>query len=91
MNKKVCQQNKAVDYVCREQQILMALSHSFIVNLWYAFQDQEDMFMVVELFRGGDLRLHELLFDLILKFDQFAQILVLEKNRSFNIKLQNLA
>ncbi|XP_075250350.1 serine/threonine-protein kinase 32A-like isoform X2 [Convolutriloba macropyga] len=58
MNKKVCQQNKAVDYVCREQQILMALSHSFIVNLWYAFQDQEDMFMVVELFRGGDLRFH---------------------------------
>jgi len=58
MNKKMCLQNRAVEYVCREQQILMALSHSSIVNLWYSFQDQEDMFMVVELFRGGDLRFH---------------------------------
>ncbi|XP_063724308.1 serine/threonine-protein kinase 32A-like [Symsagittifera roscoffensis] len=58
MNKKACLQNKAVEYVLKEQQILMALTHTFLCNLWYTFQDQEDMFMVSELFRGGDLRFH---------------------------------
>ncbi|XP_063724307.1 serine/threonine-protein kinase 32A-like [Symsagittifera roscoffensis] len=57
-NKKACLQNKAVEYVLKEQQILMALTHTFLCNLWYTFQDQEDMFMVSELFRGGDLRFH---------------------------------
>ena len=58
MNKKMCLEKKAVDNVCREQKILMALRHPFLANLWYTFQDQEDMFMVVELFRGGDLKFH---------------------------------
>jgi len=58
MNKKACLEKAAVDNVCREQQILMALRHPFLVNLWYTFQDQEDLFMVVELFQGGDLRFH---------------------------------
>ena len=34
------------------------LSHPFLVNLWYAFQDEEDMFMVLDLMLGGDIRFH---------------------------------
>ena len=42
----------------REVDILRTLEHPFIVNLWFTFQDEEDMFMVVDLLLGGDLRYH---------------------------------
>ena len=46
MNKTACAQQEAVSNVIREVQILKAVEHVFIVNLWYCFQDEEDMFMV---------------------------------------------
>ncbi|KAK3780275.1 hypothetical protein RRG08_047263 [Elysia crispata] len=58
MNKTACAQQEAVSNVIREVQILKAVEHVFIVNLWYCFQDEEDMFMVVDLLLGGDLRYH---------------------------------
>ena len=38
--------------------VLQALSHPYIVNLKYAFQDDENLFMVLDLAEGGDLRCH---------------------------------
>ncbi|OJA11154.1 hypothetical protein AZE42_02368 [Rhizopogon vesiculosus] len=35
-----------------------AIDHSFIVNLRYAFQDDENCFFVLDLMLGGDLRFH---------------------------------
>jgi serine/threonine kinase 32 len=32
--------------------------HPFIINLQFAFQDDEHMFMVIDLAIGGDLRFH---------------------------------
>ena len=58
MSKEKCIEKKALSNVINEQKILMMLRHNFIVNLWFAFQDQEDMFMVVDLMLGGDLRFH---------------------------------
>lgn len=58
MNKSLCVKKDAVRNVFREVEILMALDHPFIVNLWFTFQDEEDMFMVVDLLLGGDLRYH---------------------------------
>ncbi|XP_064630521.1 serine/threonine-protein kinase 32B-like [Lineus longissimus] len=58
MNKMMCVNKDAIRNVLREQEILTALDHPFIVNLWFAFQDEEDMFMVVDLLLGGDLRYH---------------------------------
>lgn len=58
MNKAMCQKNDAVKNVLKEIELLAMLDHPFLVNLWYTFQDEEDMFMVVDLLLGGDLRYH---------------------------------
>ncbi|XP_069782025.1 serine/threonine-protein kinase 32B-like isoform X2 [Narcine bancroftii] len=58
MNKQKCIERDEVRNVFRELQIMQRLEHTFLVNLWYSFQDEEDMFMVVDLLLGGDLRYH---------------------------------
>ncbi|XP_070210906.1 serine/threonine-protein kinase 32A-like isoform X2 [Littorina saxatilis] len=58
MNKAMCARQQAINNVIRELNMLTCLDHPFLVNLWYAFQDEEDMFMVVDLLLGGDLRFH---------------------------------
>ncbi|XP_043911503.1 serine/threonine-protein kinase 32B-like [Protopterus annectens] len=58
MNKQKCIERDEVRNVFRELQIMQSLEHTFLVNLWYSFQDEEDMFMVVDLLLGGDLRYH---------------------------------
>nr|KAG5687523.1 hypothetical protein BaRGS_034579 [Batillaria attramentaria] len=58
MNKAMCARQMAINNVIRELNMLTRLEHPFLVNLWYAFQDEEDMFMVVDLLLGGDLRYH---------------------------------
>uniref|UniRef100_A0A8C4N526 Serine/threonine kinase 32B n=2 Tax=Eptatretus burgeri TaxID=7764 RepID=A0A8C4N526_EPTBU len=58
MNKQKCIERNDVRNVTRELQIMQGLEHPFLVNLWYSFQDVEDMFMVVDLLLGGDLRFH---------------------------------
>lgn len=39
-----------------ETDILLQIDHPFIVNLRYAFQDDENCFFVLDLMLGGDLR-----------------------------------
>ncbi|XP_022246835.1 serine/threonine-protein kinase 32B-like isoform X2 [Limulus polyphemus] len=58
MSKTQCFKKDAFRYVLKEIEILSTLDHPFIVNLWFTFQDDEDMFMVVDLLLGGDLRYH---------------------------------
>ncbi|KNC84221.1 AGC/YANK protein kinase [Sphaeroforma arctica JP610] len=58
MNKDKCIQEKAVKNVLNERKILELLHHPLLVNIWFSFQDEEDMFMVVDLMLGGDLRYH---------------------------------
>uniref|UniRef100_A0A8D0DXC3 Serine/threonine kinase 32A n=1 Tax=Salvator merianae TaxID=96440 RepID=A0A8D0DXC3_SALMN len=58
MNKQKCIERNEVKNVFKELQIMQGLEHPFLVNLWYSFQDEEDMFMVVDLLLGGDLRYH---------------------------------
>ncbi|XP_055962715.1 serine/threonine-protein kinase 32C [Sorex fumeus] len=58
MNKQQCVERDEVRNVFRELEILQEIEHTFLVNLWYSFQDEEDMFMVVDLMLGGDLRYH---------------------------------
>ncbi|XP_042674754.1 serine/threonine-protein kinase 32C isoform X2 [Centrocercus urophasianus] len=58
MNKQQCIERDEVRNVFRELEILQEIEHVFLVNLWYSFQDEEDMFMVVDLLLGGDLRYH---------------------------------
>lgn len=58
MNKYACIQKDAVRNVLRELDILQSLDHPFLVNVWFTFHDEEDMFMVVDLLLGGDIRYH---------------------------------
>ncbi|KAJ3341532.1 hypothetical protein HDU93_004692 [Gonapodya sp. JEL0774] len=58
INKYQCIKMKAVHNILRERALLEELQHPFLVNLRYAFQDDENMFMVIDLMMGGDLRFH---------------------------------
>ncbi|KAF9196796.1 hypothetical protein BGZ50_007041 [Haplosporangium sp. Z 11] len=48
----------AVRNVLRERQILETLDHAFVVNMRFAFQDDDYMYMCMDLMMGGDLRFH---------------------------------
>ena len=41
-----------------EREFLSKLHHPFIVNMHYAFQDKENLYLVMDLLNGGDLRFH---------------------------------
>lgn len=46
---------KSIKY---ERQLLSRLKHPFIVNMYFAFQDYENLYLVMDLLNGGDLRYH---------------------------------
>lgn len=48
----------SVAAVMNERQLLVKIRHDFIVNLHYAFQDLEYLYLVMDLKLGGDLRYH---------------------------------
>ncbi|KAG0328605.1 hypothetical protein BG000_000410 [Podila horticola] len=48
----------AVRNVLREREILETLDHPFVANMRFAFQDDEYMYMCMDLMMGGDLRFH---------------------------------
>ena len=41
-----------------EKEILSKLHNKFIVNMYYAFQDKENLYLVMDYLKGGDLRFH---------------------------------
>ena len=49
---------QSVNSVLNEQKLLSVLRHPFIVNMKFAFQDRENLFLVMDLMKGGDLRYH---------------------------------
>lgn len=58
ISKPKCIELNAVRNILTERVILELLDHPLIVNLRYAFQDDENLFMVLDLMLGGDLRFH---------------------------------
>ncbi|ORZ39052.1 kinase-like domain-containing protein [Catenaria anguillulae PL171] len=58
INKDICIKKKAYRNIFRERNLLESIQHPFIINLRYSFQDDENMFMVLDLMLGGDLRFH---------------------------------
>lgn len=41
-----------------ERNLLAMLKHPFIVNMHYAFEDNEKLYIITDLLVGGDLRYH---------------------------------
>lgn len=58
INKAKCISMRAVENIISERRLLELIDYAFIVNLRYAFQDDENLFMVIDLMLGGDLRFH---------------------------------
>ena len=49
---------RSVNSVMNEQKLLSMLRHPFLVNMRYAFQTSETLYLVLDLMKGGDLRYH---------------------------------
>ncbi|CAO1618155.1 unnamed protein product [Sympodiomycopsis kandeliae] len=58
INKAKCIKMRAVSNIIQERRLLEEIESPFVCNLRYAFQDDEHMFMVLDLMLGGDLRFH---------------------------------
>ncbi|KAH7907274.1 kinase-like domain-containing protein [Hygrophoropsis aurantiaca] len=58
IEKAKCIKQRAVANIIQERRLLEEIDHPFIVNLRYAFQDDENCFFVLDLMLGGDLRFH---------------------------------
>jgi serine/threonine kinase 32 len=58
MNKSICIKQKATGNIILERILLERIEYPFISNMRYAFQDDETLFMALDLMLGGDLQLH---------------------------------
>ena len=58
MSKAVILAKKSVTSINLERELLCRLNHPFICNICYAFQDTENLYLILELSNGGDLRYH---------------------------------
>ena len=58
MNKAKIIKKNSVASILNERELLAQLKHPFIINMHYAFQDKENLYIVTDLIEGGDLRYH---------------------------------
>ena len=49
---------KSVQSVMNERRLLAIIRHPFIVNMQFAYQDRDKLYLVMDLMPGGDLRYH---------------------------------
>ena len=56
MSKAKIINRRSVSSVMNERMLLGQLKHRFLVNMHYAFQDKENLYLVMDLMPGGDLR-----------------------------------
>lgn len=58
MSKTKIAMKKSINSVMNEKNILSVLNHPFIVNMKASFQDRDNLYLVMDLLTGGDLRFH---------------------------------
>lgn len=58
MSKARIMMKRSVNSVMNERKLLANLKHPFLVNMSYAFQDQKNLYLIMDLLNGGDLRFH---------------------------------
>ena len=49
---------KSIKSIKYERELLSHLKNPFIINMYYAFQDYDNLYLVMDLLSGGDLRYH---------------------------------
>ena len=58
INKKLVKVKAALDNVLEERNVLTRTTSPFVTNLKYALQDDESLYLVMDLMLGGDLKFH---------------------------------
>ena len=58
MSKLKIIEKKSENSINFEREILSKLHNPFIVNMYYAFQDSDNLYLVIDYLKGGDLRFH---------------------------------
>ena len=58
MCKKKIIDKKSEALIMYERDLLVKMNHPFISNLKFAFQDEDKLYLVMDLSTGGDLRFH---------------------------------
>lgn len=56
MSKALIVVKKSVDNVLNQMKILSKLNNSFIANMSCAFNDRDNLYLVMDYLQGGDLR-----------------------------------
>ena len=49
---------KSVNSVMNERVLLENIKHPFLVNMVFAFSDRDNLYLIMDLLTGGDLRFH---------------------------------
>lgn len=49
---------KSIESVMKELELMVRINSNFIVNVHWAFHDNESLYLVMDLMEGGDLRFH---------------------------------
>lgn len=58
LKKDLIREQKMIDYIKTEKNVLQSLNHPFIVSLRYAFQTDSKLYMVMDFLSGGELFYH---------------------------------
>ena len=48
----------SIKSVKNERNLLEKINHPFIINMHYSFQDNENLYLIMDFLSGGDLRYH---------------------------------
>jgi len=58
INKKLVKVKKAIGNILEERNVLTMMKSNFVTNLKYALQDDESLYLIMDLMLGGDLKFH---------------------------------
>lgn len=58
VNKRLVKEKNALGNILEERNVLTRIKTPFVTNLKYAFQDRENLYLILDLMLGGDLKYH---------------------------------
>eukprot|EP00596_Hydrurales_sp_CCMP1899_P003551 CAMPEP_0119044698 /NCGR_PEP_ID=MMETSP1177-20130426/33696_1 /TAXON_ID=2985 /ORGANISM="Ochromonas sp, Strain CCMP1899" /LENGTH=813 /DNA_ID=CAMNT_0007015211 /DNA_START=211 /DNA_END=2649 /DNA_ORIENTATION=- len=58
ISKKLLTKKNHISYMKSERDILTKVDHPFVVSLWFAFQSEKKIFLVMDFLAGGELFFH---------------------------------